>query len=190
MMNLTYRNQSGDPFVVQLCLIDSGYNADETYEFCVNNMDWAMPVKGSSTQMSSHYRLSTVNRPGTKGDGIQLVLTDGDKYKDMIASRMHKPNGTGSWMVYKDCDLEYARQVTAEHKVNIRSNGKVVQKWVPKTQHIDNHFLDTAVYSLAAADIMGVRSMHLSEEEPRPAQPTSQPTPEENWIQMNEGEWI
>ena len=188
--NLTYRNKAGDDFVVQLCLIDSGYNADETYEFCVSNLDWAMPVKGSSTQMTSHYKLSTVNRPGTKGDGIQLVLTDGDKYKDMIASRLHKPNGTGSWMVYKGCDLEYARQVTAEHKINVRSNGRVVQKWVPKTQHIDNHFLDCDVYALAAADIMGVRSMHLAEEEPEPKpQQQQQYAPEETWIQANES-WI
>lgn len=190
VMNLTYRNKAGDDFVVQLCLIDSGYNADDTYEFCVSNLDWAMPVKGSSTQMTSHYKLSTVNRPGTKGDGIQLVLTDGDKYKDMIASRLHKPNGTGSWMVYKGCDLEYARQVTAEHKINVRSNGRVLQKWVPKTQHIDNHFLDCSVYALAAADIMGVRSMHLAEEEPEPKpQQQQQYAPEESWIQANES-WI
>ena len=140
--------------------------------------------------MTSHYKLSTVNRPGTKGDGIQLVLTDGDKYKDMIASRLHKPNGTGSWMVYKGCDLEYARQVTAEHKINVRSNGRVLQKWVPKTQHIDNHFLDCSVYALAAADIMGVRSMHLAEEEPEPKpQQQQQYAPEESWIQANES-WI
>jgi phage terminase large subunit GpA-like protein len=190
VMNLTYRNKAGDDFVVQLCLIDSGYNADDTYEFCVSNLDWAMPVKGSNTQMTSHYKLSTVNRPGTKGDGIQLVLTDGDKYKDMIASRLHKPNGTGSWMVYKGCDLEYARQVTAEHKINVRSNGRVVQKWVPKTQHIDNHYLDCDVYALAAADIMGVRSMHLAEEEPeQKPQQQQQYAPEESWIQANES-WI
>ena len=63
---------------------------------------------------------------------MDLVLVDGGKYKDMIAARMRKPNGSGSWMVYKDCDLEYAEQVTAEHKVTERANGKVVQKWVPK----------------------------------------------------------
>lgn len=190
VMNLTYRNAAGDPFVVQLCLIDSGYEADTTYEFCLTNTDWAMPVKGSSTQMTSHYRLSEVNRPGHKADGIMLVLTDGDKYKDMIAARMRKPNGTGSWMVHADCDYEYARQVTAEHKINIRSGGRVVQKWVPKSQHIDNHYLDTEVYALAAADIMGVRSMHLMDQEPErmPAQ-EPQSTPEEDWIRVNEN-WV
>ena len=82
--------------------------------------------------MLSNYRLSTINKAGSNANGMTLVLVDGGKYKDMIAARMRKPNGRGSWMVYKDCDLDYAEQVTAEHKVTERVNGKVVQKWVPK----------------------------------------------------------
>ena len=189
IMNLTYQNAAGDPFVVQLCLIDSGYEADSTYEFCLTNSEWAMPVKGSSTQMTSHYKLSEVNRPGHKADGIQLVITDGDKYKDMIASRMHKPNGTGSWMVHRDTELNYAKMVTAEQKINVRSGGKVVQKWVPKAQHIDNHYLDTEVYAMAAADIMGVRTLHLMDQEQEIAPAQNDVTPEESWIQVNE-EWV
>lgn len=195
VMNATYRNEAGNPFIVQLCLIDSGYNADETYEFCAERSEWAMPVKGSSNQMTSHYRISTVNRPGTSGNGIQLILTDGDKYKDMIASRLHKPVGTGSWMVYRGCDREYARQVTAEHKVNMRSNGRVVQHWRPKSEHIDNHYLDCCVYALAAADIMGMRRMVSPEDEAEQQRPKpemhQQYEPEMEWIRENETDnWI
>ncbi|MFR3304040.1 MAG: terminase gpA endonuclease subunit [Faecalibacterium prausnitzii] len=68
--------------------------------------------------MLSHYRLSVVNKAGSKAHGMTLVLVDGGKYKDQIAARMRKPNRTGSWQVYKDCDMEYAEQVTAEHKGN------------------------------------------------------------------------
>ena len=75
--------------------------------------------------MLSNYRLSTINKAGSNANGMTLVLVDGGKYKDMIAARMRKPNGRGSWMVYKDCDLDYAEQVTAEHKVTERVNGKV-----------------------------------------------------------------
>ena len=94
-------------------------------------------------------------------------------------------------MVYKDCDLEYAEQVTAEHKVTERANGKVVQKWVPKTTHADNHYLDCEVYALAAADIQGVRTLHLQAvpEEAAPAPQPEQPTPEESWISQNE-DWL
>ena len=45
--------------------------------------------------MLSHYRLSVVNKAGSKAHGMTLVLVDGGKYKDQIAARMRKPNGTG-----------------------------------------------------------------------------------------------
>lgn len=190
VMNLVFKNGAGEDFPVMLCLVDSGYNTDDSYDFCVTNSEWAMPVKGSNAPMTSHYRISTVNRPGKAFDGIQLIMTDGDKYKDMIASRMHKPNGVGSWMVHADCDLEYCKQVTAEHKINVRTNGKVTQRWVPKAQHIDNHYLDCCVYSLAAADILGVRTLHLQNQDSGQEQPASSGgASEEAWIQANEG-WV
>ena len=33
-------------------------------------------------------------------------------------NRMRRANGKRSWMVYKGCDEEYAKQVTAEHKIS------------------------------------------------------------------------
>ena len=123
---------------------------------------------------------------------MNLVLVDGDKYKDMIAARMKKENGRGSWMVHASCDMEYAEQVTAEHKVNEKSGTKSIQRWRLKRAHADNHYLDTEVYALAAADIMGVRSMHLSEapeEAPKPVVEKTQESPEESWIKTNE-QWI
>ena len=101
-------------------------------------------------------------------------------------------NGRGSWMVYEGCDYEYATQVTAEHKVNVKKNGVVKQVWQLKHSHGDNHFLDAEVYAMAAADILGVRTLHLQNEDV-PKQQKSSPetaeTPEEQWIQVNEG-WI
>ena len=74
---------------------------------------------------------------------MQLIIVDGDKYKDMIAGRMQRNNGKGSWMVYQGCDGDYAKQVTSEHKINVKAgNGKIKQVWVQKTSHADNHYLD------------------------------------------------
>jgi phage terminase large subunit GpA-like protein len=191
-MNLQYTTESGNPMVVDLCLIDSGYNADSTYDFCARNMDWALPVKGSSNPMQSHYKFSTVNKTTSIAHGMNLVLVDGGKYKDMIASRLRKENGTGSWMVYKDCDMEYAKQVTAEHKVSVKSGQHKRLEWVIKTSHADNHYLDCEVYAMAAADTLGVRMLHLQGQKPEvaPVQQTEQYTPEENWIAQHEGKWI
>lgn len=193
-MNLEYKTESGASFMVDLCLIDSGDQTDEVYEFCALNAEWALPCKGVSSQLS-HYRLSTVNKTGSRAYGMNLVLVDGGKYKDMIASRLRKPNGKGSWMVYKGCDEEYAKEVTAEHKVAVK-NGKGQQTlvWQPKggTAGKDNHYLDCEVYCMAAADVKGVRNLFLQTAEPPKPQPTQAqpaPAPEEDWIRANDN-WL
>ena len=196
IMNLQYiREGTGDPLVVALALIDSGDNTDLVYDFCASNSEWATPSKGSSHPMDTHFRLSKVNRTDSKAYGMPLAIIDTGKYKDMIAGRMRKENGTGSWMVYAGCDRTYAEQVTAEHKVNVKTaGGRTVQSWVLKTTHGDNHFLDCEVYAMCAADMIGARTFHLQEVEVQPrteAKPDPDPafTPEENWITQNEN-WL
>lgn len=193
VMNLEYYTADGEPFVVRLCLVDSGDQTDMVYEFCVMHSDWALPVKGSSHAQLSHYKLSKINREGSSANGMTLVLVDGGKYKDMIAGRMQKPNGKGSWMVYEGCDEEYAQQVTAEHKVNVKKNGVIRQEWQLKHSHGDNHYLDCEVYSLAAADLLGVRTLHLQTEEVPDRQEVKkndeESTPEEQWIKIHD-KWI
>ena len=196
IMNLQYiREGTGDPLVVALALIDSGDNTDLVYDFCASNSEWALPSKGSSHPMDTHFRLSKVNRTDSKAYGMPLAIIDTGKYKDMIAGRMRKENGTGSWMVYAGCDRTYAEQVTAEHKVNVKTaGGRTVQTWVLKTTHGDNHFLDCEVYAMCAADMIGARTFHLQEVEVQArteAKPDPDPafTPEENWITQNEN-WL
>lgn len=192
IMNLAYETVDGSTLVIALCLVDSGYDSDSTYDFCVNNSDWALPVKGSSNPMTNHFKLSKINKPDSKAFGMNLVLVDGDKYKDMIAARMKKDNGPGAWMVYSSCDIEYAKQVTSEHKVNEKTGTRVVARWRPKHSHADNHYLDCEVYAFAAADIMGVRSMHLDmpdkPEENKKDRHSTQ-TEDNAWIQAGDG-WL
>lgn len=192
VMNYGYQKEDGTQLVVSLCLIDSGFDADAVYDFCANNSDWALPVKGSSRVMTEHFHLSKINKTDSKAYGMNLAVVDGGKYKDMIAARMQKENGRGAWMVYQGCDMEYAKQVTAEHKVQIKKGTQLVTTWELKASHTDNHYLDCEVYALAAADILGVRSMHLAEEakvEEKAQRPEKTETPEESWIQTNE-HWI
>ena len=192
IMNLEYRMPDSTPVVVALALIDSGNDTDTVYDFCANNSDWALPSKGSSNTMLSHYRLSKVNKSGSKAFGMNLVLVDTGKYKDIIAGRMQKPNGVGSWMVYQGCDAEYATQVTSEQKVNVRNGrGQVKQQWRQKTSHAANHYLDCEVYALCAADILEVRTIHMSniKDQEQASEESEQYAPEENWINQNEGNW-
>ena len=192
IMNLPLYLPDGQQRVVNLALMDSGDQTDQVYEFCLRNADWALPCKGTAAMLSD-YRLSTVNKAGSKAYGMKLVLVDGGKYKDLIAARMRRQNGTGAWMVYQGCDLEYAQQVTAEHKVTQRTGSREVQRWVLKTSHGDNHYLDCEVYAAAAADVLGVRTLFLEEErvaEQVPARaPVQKITQEEAWIQAREN-WL
>ena len=183
-MNREYKTADGRKMVVKLCLVDSGYQADSTYDFCVSNSDWALPVKGSSNPMRDRYKISKVDRQGSRAYGMQLVLVDGSQFKDSISARMRRDNGQGSWMVFRGCDEEYRQQVTAEHKVVERYGGKSKTVWRLKHSHADNHYLDCEVYAMAAAEICGVRSLHLAAAEKQEEKVEQRAVKkEEAWIQ-------
>lgn len=194
LMNLSYSKRDGSQMIVQLALIDSGDNTDAVYDFCASNSDWALPSKGASHAMTTHFKLSTVNKTDSRAYGMKLVLIDTGKYKDMIAGRMRKENGSGSWMVYQGCDLDYAEQVTSEHKVNVRSGNRTTQEWRQKTSHADNHYLDCEVYAMCAADMLGARSFHLEELEMETKEPEQKPEPkpeqDSSWLGTSNSQWL
>lgn len=166
IMNLEYLKPDGTPMVVSLCGVDSGDQTDLVYDFCATNSDWAIAVKGRPAG-DNNYKISTINKAGSNAYGMQLLLVSGSNYKDMIMARMKRKPGTqGSWSVYAGCDREYAEQVTAEHKIKKKNSAnKIIETWVPKTTHADNHYLDTEVYAFAVAELLGVRTLHLNEVE-------------------------
>lgn len=195
IMNLEYMKPDGTVKLVDLCLIDSGDQTDEVYDFAAMNSEWCLPSKGTSS-MVNYFKLSSVNKTSSKAYGMTLALVDGGKYKDMIAGRMKRENGTGSWMVFDGIDLEYCTQVTAEHKITEKGGGgKLRTRWVQKTSHADNHYLDCEVYGMAAADILGVRSLFLQDNNSAPVarDPVVNSPPqrqeEEQWIQQDNS-WI
>jgi len=172
IMNLPYTDRQGNTFQVNLCGVDSGDRTDEVYDFCAINQEWAVPVKGSSNPLLSRYRISTIDKVDSKAYGMRLYLVDGAQYKDMIASRLKRPNGPGSWMVFKGCDLDYAEQICAEEKVIEKKGGREVEVWQKKGTHIANHYLDAEVYAALAADLLHVRYLTLqSQEQPKPETP-------------------
>jgi len=204
IMNLPYYDRQGNMYQVNLCAIDSGDRTDEVYEFCAINQEWAIPVKGSSTPLLSRYRITTIDKVGSRAHGLRLYIVDGHQYKDMIVGRLRRPNGPGAWMVYKGCDREYAEQICAEEKVIERRNGREIEVWKPKTSHAANHYLDAEVYAALAADLLHVRYLQAAEpqqSQPAPEQQPVQPQqqyhshqnnfirPYDNWI-TRKGRWL
>lgn len=164
IMNLDYIYEDGGRKMVDLCIMDSGFDTDNVYNFCIRNSEWCIAGKGSSRALRSYYELSKVNKDNNLF-GIDLLIIDTDKYKDNIANRMKKENGIGSWMVHADIDEDYCSQVTSEHKVTEKKGSKKIEKWKKKESHADNHYLDAEVYAACAADFLGVRRLFLEEEE-------------------------
>lgn len=193
IMNGEYTKRSGEKMIVKLCGIDSGDQTDDVYNFCMYNSDWAIAMKGIDGG-NNHYKMSSVNRAGSSYQGLPLVLVDGGKYKDLIAARLQKPNGIGAFMVHKDCDIEYAEQLTAEHKVAEGTGVKRRLVWRQKVSHGDNHYLDCRVYASCAADILGVRMLGRNAENLETETEQNQIQREENinngWINNNMGSWL
>lgn len=179
-MNRLYEKPNGDALTVELCAIDSGFNADRTYEFCFDNPEWSIPVRGSNNPIQGgRFQLRTVDRIHSRANGIQYVRVDGGQYKDTIFDRLRRKAGVGAWQVYAGCDREFAAQIASEIKVKIRRGGVISTLWKPRTSHTPNHYLDTEVYSYAAADLCGARVLHLQEapRKPKAEQAEAQYTP-------------
>ncbi len=194
IMNLPYMDSVKNEYIVNLCAVDSGDRTDEVYDFCAVNKDWAVPVKGSSKQLLARYTVSTIEKTDSKAYGMRLYIVDGGQYKDMIAGRMKRPNGPGSWMVFNGCEREYAEQICSEEKVLEKKGGREVNVWKPKKSHAANHWLDTEVYAAMAADILHIR--YLQQGELPEAKPVQKPAENndfikqsENWIRQK-GRWI
>lgn len=162
IMGLPYKTASGKEMIVNLAAIDSGDQTDDVYDLIAMNQDWLVPVKGSSRPLLARYKMSMIDRVNSKAHGMRLYIVDGGQYKDMIASRLNRPNGRGSWMVFNGCDLEYAEQICSEEKVPDK-NGNFI--WQPKTTNAANHYLDAEVYCSLAADLMQVRYLQPEEQE-------------------------
>lgn len=193
VMNAPYYNRAGDEYFVSLCGIDSGYNPDETYDFCVANSEWAVAIKGSSNEIPTKYRLSKIDREEKGMFNISLYLVYGAYYKDLITSRIaRKPDEPGGWYVYDGCDLDYADQITSEQKVTIKRGSKEVEVWQLKSAHADNHYLDCEVYAAFAADRLGIRYRRYEEpirdEKPEPQKANSPRTQTNQW--GGGGSWL
>lgn len=145
--------------------VDSGYRTDEVYEYCNARYGVAIPCKGSSTPMVGKYRPANIE-PKIKGLRPSLLyIVDTDQYKNIIASRLHRPIGIGAWMLNKDTELVYAEHLTAEHRVVTTKGSRQIETWVKKTSAKQNHWWDCEVYAFLAADLSHVSLLEELPEE-------------------------
>ena len=192
IMNRRWPDVNGEArWQVNLCAIDSGYDTENVYDFCLANQDWAVPVKGSSIPMISRYRRSKIDNPNSKAFGQALYIVDPDQYKNLIAGRVNRPIGPGCFMVYAGCDAEYAEQLTSEHKIRDRKGNQEIETWVPKSSATPNHYLDCKVYSSLAADLLQVRYLDDLPETVAPESTEQKKADtQDDWLKVKEDGWL
>lgn len=186
-----FYKENGEILTVTLCLVDSGNDTEKVYTYCTPRNEYILPCKGASKKMDNAFKISRINRVGSINDGMTLIIVDTHQYKDIISYRLNLEKGVGCFMTYKNCDREYAEQLTAEHKVWVKnSTGKMRIAWQPKTHGRDNHYLDTEVYAYAAADIIGVRTWTKESEEAEEQKgATNYLETHSNWLNVR-GKWL
>ena len=191
IMNRQWPDTNGElKHQVNLCAVDSGYDSETVYEFCLQNQDWAVAVKGSSNPMLQRYRKSKIESVESRAFGQPLYLVDVDQYKNLISARLNRPLGDGCFMVHADCDGDYADQLTSEQKITTIKGRNEVETWVKKTSAAQNHYLDCEVYAALAADLLHVR--YLEELQQHESSGVGERTEEQNddWIPDKGGKWL
>lgn len=128
----------------------------EVYNFCRENRFWR-PVKGQQ-RMSLPWDIKRRDfYPASEGKkvpipgGLNLYLLNVTLFKDALSSKLeNEPGSPGAITLHSDVTSGYARQLCAEWRDD---RGL----WFCK-KGVDNHFGDTWVYGLAAADIIGIKT--------------------------------
>jgi len=189
IMDRPYPSIWGEVAHINLACIDSGYNADEVYQFCAMHMDVCLPTKGSSKPMRSRHSVSMID----KYAGLRLYVFDSNQFKDFVAGRLTiAPGIPGSWNVYQGCDQRYADMICAEQKNEIKDKkGRVTYEWQPISSHAQNHMLDVEVNCALAAEIAGVRYL----QEPEIVMSKPDPKQSNKWLgdtgsRGNTGNWM
>ncbi|MFA7153592.1 MAG: terminase gpA endonuclease subunit [Methanoregulaceae archaeon] len=169
IVNRQYPVKGGGLKQVRLCGVDSGYRADEVYQWCTAHSDVAKPVKGASQSLGGRfYSVSSLDKEGWAG--LKLLITDTDYWKDYVFGRLRRtPGSPGAMHVPQNCPEYWAAHMTSEQKTveRNRKTGKEREVWVKISQHAPNHLLDCLVYSTLMAELCGVRYLSDVQEQHR-----------------------
>lgn len=158
--------------------VDSGYRTDEVYRFCLRAPAYIKPLKGVVDGRGRPIRTLRITysdpKNPTRGYAagmteLYLHLLDTTHYKDMLSASIEADIGaidpyTGEiteqvplWALDSRVDEEYARQMSSETKVVIRTGRKLpVERWQLVTSGAQNHYWDCEVYCRALADMVRV----------------------------------
>jgi phage terminase large subunit GpA-like protein len=147
----------GGGYAFDYMFVDSGYRTRDIYRWCRNHPGTA-PCKGESRLTPVLVRKSA-GSPKDKSAMItdearELWLVNADQAKETLYSWSNqRGSGPNRFHLHNETDEEWIHQFTAEHQVMDSKKQRLV--WVPRTIGRANHYLDSEVYALAAAEVAG-----------------------------------
>ena len=145
---------------VQIMNVDSGYRTDEVYDYCRMRAGRARPIKGAGKSPQRIFWATMVDSSPITGKklkygGIKVWMLDTEFYKDFIFRRMgKKEDDEYGWHYHRDISLDYAEQITSEHRVTLRRGRYEYEEWQPRYGKARNHLWDAEVYACAGAHML------------------------------------
>jgi len=144
--------------------IDMRFRGDVIVDLCkkcrTGNL---IPIMGDATVTKALYRASKI-----AGGTITRYDLNTNALKDRVFRQLFETAASGPGYMHLSGDImpDVIEQLAAEHQVLVRNRRTKKQElvWIPKEDHKPNHYLDCKVYSTAAAEIAGVRTLQSLEE--------------------------
>jgi len=187
---------SNETLPVYMSCVDSGYRTDEVYRFCRQWSDKTKAIKGQEEITGGRfYRASKIDINSRTGSvirgGLVLWNLNVSQYKDKI-NRLVTMRDPCKWHIFSNPKEEYLTQFTSEHKVLIRNRntGRAKEVWRKKKDAVANHYLDTEVYAVAAADIIRALSIRKDDSVKVHQRVISQDNSRKDWIRKRQGSWL
>ena len=146
-----------------MSLIDSGYNTDEVYQFCLRFPSRVYAIKGDpKASQGAAKEFTQIKNLGVAGvEGYRINV---NAYKNHISAMLKidpqqsdQPCVAGSVSFPSDIPDDAMKELTAEQRVQvIDKNGNPSWVWKRKGR---NELWDTTVYNSAARDIFAWKVM-------------------------------
>jgi phage terminase large subunit GpA-like protein len=132
----------------------------EIHDICREYKHVLVPVKGVADR-DYIVRTRTVNKHNakrrTKG-AVEGVDVNTHRLKYRLLGLISNPPTRGRWWIPKDIRSEWRRQMTSEYPAVTRNKNGVQKTTWERRKGIPNHYLDSKVYAMAAAELKGLRA--------------------------------
>lgn len=183
-------NRQFEGIPVTAMAVDSGYNTDAVDAFALKHKDRVYATVGRDNPSKVFKPVpQVINAKGrTVKTGLKRWTLDHGHYKAWIHARVEWPQDqVGAWHLPIDATEDYAKQIVAEHRINLASGRK---KWIKVSD--DNHFLDCEYLQVFLADLFRVIDLPESPEPRAPATntPAAQQSDGEEWVNLDTDNWM